>query len=155
MISDPAALFGHSAARDALRRQAETYVAQAMVAMRRAQLLVEHDRVDTARLLTARRHALGSHFGRYQRFKHGSIFDPVVRHGPASSRVVARTMKVDCVELGEVFGAYTARWRDLRAADWPAYRRDMLTTVDMLTINLQAELRAIRQLLMISDLYAV
>jgi len=155
-VGGPApSLFGAEAARDALCRRADGYVARATVMMRRARLLVLDDRAERIDLLTARRVALCEHFGRYQQFKHGSIFDPVVRHGRASSRIVARTMKLDCMALGERFGGYHARWLGMRRADWPHYRKDMLATVDMLSVHLRDELRAMRQLLTIADFYDV
>lgn len=122
--------------------------------MGRARALVMADRVDAIRLLTARRNALDAHFQRYQRLKHASIFDPIVEYAPTSSKIVARTMKIDCMELGEVFGAYHNRWLNVQPSEWRMYRADMLATVDMLTTNLDAELRAIRQLIMISQFYA-
>ena len=145
--------FEAAGARAVLNLQAEAYVARALTLLNRTRALVRADRVRAFGLLTARRVALASHLQRYQRFKHGQIFDPVVQHGRASSRVVAHTMKLDCMELGEVFSAYHNRWLGCRPSDWDAYARDTLSTVDMLTTNLNAELRAMRQLLMISDLY--
>ena len=119
----------------------------------RARALVLGDRVRAISLLTKRRIALGACLQAYQRFKHGSIFDPVVRHGSASSQIVARTMKTDCLELGAVFGAHHAQWLALHPADWRAYRADTLSVSDMLIVRMEAELRAIRQLLMIADFY--
>ena len=146
-------LFGPPAARDALRVAAEANVARAVSMTRRARALVLADRVGATALLTAQSTKLGDHLQRYQRFKHGSIFDPVVRHGLPSSQVVARTMKVDCVEMGHVFGAHHARWQFLKPADWPVYREDLLVVADRLSAHLDAELRAIRQLLMLSSFY--
>jgi len=153
MIADAVSLFGPAAARDALGREAETQVARAAIMMRRARMLVAADRQECLALLAARQLALAVHLQRYQRFKHGRIFDPVVQHGSPAAVIVARIMKVDCMQMGEVFGAYHARWLRLCAAEWPGYRRDMIATVDMLLMHLDAELRAIRQLLLISDLY--
>lgn len=146
-------LFGPEPARDALCREADWYVARATLMMRRARLLVLDDRVDCTTLLTARRGSLGEHFRRYQRFKHGMIFDPVVQHGRPSSKVVARSMKVDCMALAEHFSAYQIRWHRVCQSDWLFYRADMLCTTDSMATHLDAELRAIRQLLMISEFY--
>ena len=121
--------------------------------IRRARALVADDRKHVIDLLNARRQLLGEHLHRYQQFKHGRIFDPVVQHGPPSSKVVARTMKLDCMEMGAAFGDYCTRWLQLREAEWPMYRHDMLDTMDTLVGHLEAELRAMRQLLMISDFY--
>jgi len=139
--------------REALRLEASAYVARARTMMARARALVEADRVDAIALLTLRRAGLACHFQRYQRFKHGRIFDPVVARGLSSSALVARSMKVDCLQLGEVFGGYHARWRALRPTSWDAYRRDMLATTTMLGEHLDAELRAIGQLLAIAAFY--
>lgn len=146
-------LFGCAPARDALRIEAEASVAQASEMMNRARALVLGDRVHSIDLLTAKRIRLCEHFQRYQRFKHVQIFDPVVEYAPASSKVVARSMKIDCMALGERFAAYHNRWLGLKAHDWAAYRQDMLHTTEMMQANIAAEIRAIRQLLMISDLY--
>jgi len=153
-MSLPAAsLFGSIAERDALEIEAAAQVARVALMMRRARALVAADRARCLSLLTARRAVLAAHLQRYQQFKHGRIFDPVVRYGSPSGTIVARTMKVDCMAMGEVFGAYHARWSRVRAPEWPGYRDDMITTVDLLLAHLDAELRAIRQLLLISRLY--
>lgn len=147
-------LFGPAAAREALHREGEGYVIRAFSMLRRARALVTDDRVGNVALLGQQRERLAVHLGRYQRFKHSQIFDPVVEHGPASSKIVARTMKFDCFQLGETFTAYHARWRHLRAPEWSTYRADMIATTDLLRTSMEAELRAIQQLLMISHLYA-
>ena len=150
----PVSLFGPDAARAALHREGEAYVARACTMMRRARALVVGDRVANVDLLAQQRERLAVDLARYQRFKHQRIFDPVVAHGSASSKIVARTMKFDCFQLGETFTAYHARWRHLRASEWSVYRRDMIDTVDLLHTSLAAEARAIRQLLLISHFYA-
>lgn len=149
----PPSLFGSAEARAALHNEAEAYVSRAFTMMRRAEALVAGERIGSLALLAGNRDRLTAHLGRYQRFKHGQIFDPVVSHGPASSRIVARTMKLDCFQLGEVVTAYHARWRHLRATEWTIYRAEMAETIAMLQRSMEAELRAIRQLLMISTLY--
>lgn len=148
-------LFGTTAQRETLRFQAEGFVARAGVMMQRARVLVTDDRVGQIGLLTKRRAALGAHFQCYQRLKHGSIFDPIVQYAPTSSKIVARTMKIDCMELGEEFARYHSRWIRFQPADWRPYKADMLATVDKLVVHLDAELRAIRQLLMVAEHYAV
>lgn len=152
-VSQLPPLFGSASARDTLRVKAEASVARASEMMNRARALVLDDRVHAIDLLTAKRIRLCEHFQRYQRFKHAQIFDPVVEYAPASSKVVARSMKIDCMALGERFAAYHNRWLGLKAHDWAAYRQDMLHTTEMMQANIAAEIRAIRQLLMISDLY--
>lgn len=147
-----AGLFG--AGQGALLCEADGYVARARTMLRRAHVLVMADRVDSIPLMTRHRDRLTAHLRRYQRFKHERIFDPVLRHGPASSRIVARQMKVDCYELGETITAYHARWRHLGVGEWPTYRADMLQTAGVIERGMAAELRAIRQLLMIAHHYA-
>ncbi|RYE97844.1 MAG: hypothetical protein EOO77_38320 [Oxalobacteraceae bacterium] len=147
-------LFGSATARAALGAEAEAYVARASQMISRARAIVQGDRVKALDLLEARRQTLCNHFGRYQRFKHGQIFNPIIDHAPASSKVVARSMKIDCIALGEIFAGYHSRWVGLRRDEWTAYRHDMLCTTEMMQANIAAEMRAIRQLLMISDIYA-
>lgn len=146
-------LFGDAKARRALTAQAEGQVARALLMLNRARALVAAERSDCIDLLNARRAALGVHLQQYQRFKHGQIFDPVVSRGQPSSRVIARTMKVDCLTLGEDFAAYHTRWLRVRSSEWQSYREDMLSTTGRLAFHLDAELRAMRQLIMISDFY--
>lgn len=152
-VAAPAPLFGDGDARGALRAEAEHYVARALTMVGRARALVAADRSGRVALLTARRVALHGHLQRYQRFKHGHIFDPVIRLGPPSSQVVARAMKIDCLALGEQFGAYHARWLCFSPGEWLRYRTDMLATTESLSTHLHAELRAMQQLLMISAFY--
>lgn len=145
--------FGPELSRRSLENEAEAYVKRAITMIDRARALVIADRVGAVGLLSAYRATLGNHFQSYQRFKHGRIFDPVVRHGTPSAQVVARSMKVDCLQLGEAFAGYNTRWLGQRAGEWSAYREDMLEVTAMLKVSLTAELRAMRQLLMISAFY--
>lgn len=147
----PPLLLASAEARRELTLQAETYVARAFVSLNRARALVKAERLDCIELLTARRVALAAQLQKYQRFKHNNIFDPVMMLGLSSSKVVARTMKVDCLALGEDFAAYHTRWLRLHASEWQRYREDMLSMVYNLSAHLDAELRAMRQLIMISD----
>jgi len=151
ILPGPPLLFASAKARRELTLQAETYVARALVSLNRAKALVVAERSDCIELLTARRLTLAAHLQSYQRFKHNNIFDPVMLFGLSSSKVVARTMKVDCLALGEEFAAYHTRWLRLHTSEWQRYREDMLSTVHSLSVHLDAELRAMRQLIMISD----
>lgn len=148
-------LFGSASARNALCIKAEGYVVRANEMMNRARVLVQGDRVGAVSVLTANRVRLCEHFQGYQRFKHTQIFDPVVSYGRPSSKIVAHSMKVDCLTLGETFAAYHNRWLGLTAGEWVVYRRDMLSTTETMASNLRAEMRAIKQLLMIADLYTL
>ena len=141
----------HTAA--SLDREAALYVARARMMVARARTLVLADRQDAIDLLANRRRNLGEHFTRYQVFKHANIFDPIVEHGPASSKVVARSMKMDCLELGETYRAYLDRWLGLTPREWASYRRDMLAVAEVLATHLDVELCSMRQLLMISRFY--
>lgn len=147
----PPLLLASAQARRHLTLQAETYVTRALVSLNRAKALVVAERSDCIELLTARRVTLATHLQSYQRFKHNNIFDPVMLFGLSSSKVVARSMKVDCLALGEEFVAYHTRWLRLHASEWQRYRKDMLATVDNLSTHLDAELRAMHQLIMIAD----
>ena len=147
----PPLLFASAETRRELTLQAETYVARALVSLNRAKALVVADRSDCIELLAARRVTFAAHLQNYQRFKHSNIFDPVMLFGLSSSKVVARSMKVECLALGEEFTAYHTRWLGLHASEWQRYCRDMLATADNLSVHLDAELRAMRQLIMISD----
>lgn len=149
-----AGLFGSGTTHGALLDEADAYVVRARTMLRRAHVLIMADRVGSNALMARHRDRLTAHLRRYQRFKHERIFDPVLRHGLASSRIVARRMKLDCYQLGETITAYHARWRYLSAAEWPAHRADMLLIAGIIERSMQAELRAIRQLLMISTHYA-
>ena len=146
-------LFGPASARAALGMEAETYVARAGEMMNRARAIVRDNRVQAIGLLEAKRFQLCNHFSHYQVFKHTQILNPVIEHAPASSKVVARAMKIDCIELGETFSLYSNRWIGLESDEWTDYRQDMLLTTGMMQENINAEIRAIRQLLMISSLY--
>ncbi|NTS63665.1 hypothetical protein HRV97_00650 [Sphingomonas sp. HHU CXW] len=145
---------GTAAERAMLQAEAHVHVARATTMLRRARALVAADRAHRIALLTRQRERLFADLAHFQRFKHTRIFDPVVRHGSASAKVVARTMKVDCFHLGETVASYHARWRYLDRAEWASYRADMLATADLLHARMQAELRAIDQLLTISHFYA-
>lgn len=147
----PHLLLASAEARLELTLQAEAYVARTLVSLNRARALVEAERSDCIDLLTARRVTLAAHLQNYQHFKHNNIFDPVMLFGLSSSKVVARSMKVDCLALGEEFTSYHKRWLRLHASEWQRYRKDMLSTVHSLSVHLDAELRAMRQLIMISD----
>lgn len=151
ILPGPPLLFASAKARREFTLQAENYVARALVLLNRAKALVVAERSDCIELLTARRLTLAAHLQSYQRFKHNNIFDPVMLFGLSSSKVVARTMKVDCLTLGEQFAAYHARWLRLHTSEWQRYREDMLSTADSLSVHLDAELRAIQQLIMIYD----
>jgi hypothetical protein len=152
-VSGPRPLLHTQIARRALRAEAEAHVRRISTTLRRSRTLAAAGRSGTTDLLAARRGVACDLLHHYQRFKHGRIFDPVVAHGPASSKVVARSMKSDCVTLGLSFAAFHARWDGVRAAEWPAYREDLLVNVDGMLAALASELRAIDQLLAIAELY--
>jgi hypothetical protein len=153
VIAGKPPVFGPASARAALGMEAETYVARAGEMMDRARAIVKDNRVQTIGLLEAKRFRLCNHFSRYQIFKHTQMFNPVIEHAPASSKVVARAMKIDCIELGEIFSRYNNRWLGLESNDWTIYRQDMLLTTEMMQESINAEIRAIRHLLIISSLY--
>lgn len=69
-------------------------------------LLGERDAVALART----RWELARAVMAYQGFKHREIFDPVARGPDAERARVARRLKAACVEAGETFRAYVAKW---------------------------------------------
>jgi hypothetical protein len=142
--------------RQALDLRVEAIVTRAVAMIRRGRALALGDRRRAATLLMARREALCRLLQRYQRLKHDCIFDPVVQRGTASSKMVARNLKTECIQMGETFGAYHARWQYYDASDpseWPRYRDDMLESTDALLAHLAAERQAVFRLLMISSFY--
>lgn len=149
---DPS-LFDSPAARRALQVEAEAYVERAMAMVNRARSIVDGDRLEAANLLAGRRAALADHLQRYQRFKHRQIFDPVIQRGTSANQIVARSMKVECVQMGELFSGYHARWLRLEPMEWRRYRKDMQDTSALLAAHLDAELAAIRKLLQLADFY--
>lgn len=136
-----------------LDQQAVSYVARAQMMVDRARKLVIADRVDTIDLLANRRQCLGEHFKLYQVFKHTNIFNPIVEFGAGSSKIVARSMKMDCLELGETYRAYVDRWLRLKPQEWRSYQRDMLAIAEVISTHLATELTSMKQLLTISQFY--
>lgn len=141
------------AGRNALQVEADVYAVRILRSVNRARAVVDGDRHDALPILAARRRTLCILLTSYQRFKHARVFDPVVRLGSGSSKVVARTLKIECMSMGDAFSAYNARWHGMKQSEWSAYRPDMLLTTEALIDHVVSERTAIRKLLMISDLY--
>lgn len=132
----------------AVRIEADRFVAEATSLLRDAQALVIADARAAAATLTRNRARIFALLGDYQRFKHGRVFDPVIAEGHGRRCATARLLKCECVLMGDSFAAYVSRWQhaDL-AADWPAYRRDMMTITEQLLDHLRVEQAAIAALL--------
>jgi len=121
-----------------------------------AQNVVAQDGPPQVADMNRRRDALAELLGRYQRFKHRDVFDPVVKLGSASRAIAARRMKTECILMGQQFEQYCTRWTGLStASDWQAYRVDMRTICDQLVEHLRSEAVALRWLTAIEDLYAL
>lgn len=143
--------FGPGAQPATLHLEAERYTARAILMINRARALVAGDRVAALDVLSARRTALTAHFTRYQRFKHCCIFDPAIEHGGASRKIIALTMKLDCIAMGERFGAYKTRCLGVTRAGWACYREDMLATTEQLIVELNAQLDGIQHIVLLAD----
>ncbi|MEI5686480.1 hypothetical protein [Sphingomonas kyungheensis] len=132
----------------AVRIEADRFVAEAMTFLRDARALVIADTRAAAATLTRNREGIFALLGDYQRFKHGRVFDPVIAEGHGRRGATARLLKCECVLMGDSFAAYVSRWQhaDL-AAEWPAYRRDMMTITEQLLDHLRVEQAAIASLL--------
>lgn len=147
-------LFDTSAAgRHALQVEADSYAVRILRMVNRARAVAHDNRCETLDLLSARRRALCDLLTAYQKFKHTRVFDPVVRLGSGSSKVIARTLKIECMQMGATFSAYNSRWLRTRQSEWQAYRPDMLSVTEQLIEHIVSERRAIKQLLDIADLY--
>lgn len=130
------------------REDADTFVAQAIEIITRARSLVAIDRAEASDLLRIDRSRVFELLGRYQRFKHSVIFDPVIQSGDKAQSVTARLLKCECVMMGEAFGRYVSRWQHVNvAADWQAYRGEMIAMSDQLLEHLRVEHAAITALL--------
>lgn len=127
---------------------ADRFVAEATTLLRDARALVIADRRAAAATLTRDRARIVALLGDYQRFKHIRVFDPVIAEGHGRRCATARLLKCECVLMGDSFAAYVSRWQhaDL-AAEWPAYRRDMMTITEQLLDHLRVEQAAIASLL--------
>lgn len=132
---------------------AEAFVAEAVQIVTCARALVELDRLEAAELLQIDRARVVELLGRYQRFKHGVIFDPVIRSGDKARSATARMLKCECVMMGETFGGYVSRWQHVNVADdWQSYRHEMIAMSDQLLEHLRVEHEAITALLEGTDL---
>ncbi len=130
------------------KEDAEAFVAEAVQIVTCARALVELDRTEASELLQIDRGRVSELLGRYQRFKHGVIFDPVIESGDKARSATARLLKCECVMMGEAFGRYVSRWQHVNVADdWQAYRADMIAMSGQLLEHLRVEHAAITALL--------
>ena len=84
----------------------------------------------------------------YQLFKHGEIFDPVLRHGTGYQVTLASRMRVACLAAGEQFAAHVAHWstRDIVAA-WAEYRATLEAMIDGMRRHIAREAAEMETLL--------
>jgi hypothetical protein len=64
----------------------------------------------SASFLAIRRSAMGRLLTSYQAFVHREFFDPIIAGSNAEHAALARTMKIDCIEMTEGFRAFQRRW---------------------------------------------
>lgn len=130
------------------KSEADRFVAEATLIVTTARALVELDETGASELLRIERNRVFELLGRYQRFKHGVIFDPVIHAGDQAQSAIARLLKCECVLMGEAFSSYFSRWEHVDvAANWLAYRVSMLKMTEQLLEHLRVEHAAITSLL--------
>lgn len=131
-----------------IRADADRFVNEASELVSRARALVEMDQVGASEIVTIDRARVFELLCRYQRFKHGAIFDPVIQAGHKGRSAAARSLKCECIMMGEAFGAYFTRWQHVNVAgDWKAYRGETLGMSEQLLCHLRVEHAAIVSLL--------
>jgi hypothetical protein len=129
-----------------LKAKAADFVARALMLLVASRTLVEQDRLDAICVLKMNRLKALSLLGEYQAFKHLELFDPAM--ACARRSIAARQLKVECILMGDLYGAFCARWDHADpASEWPAYRADMLATTEKLIVHIEAEQSAIAELL--------
>lgn len=130
-----------------IQAEADQFVADAHEFMRRATEIVVSDHRDSSALLHDGRAGISELLGRYQRFKHCEVFDPVIAGADKYRAMTARALKCDCVLMGETFATYVRRWQhtDLDS-EWDTYRLEMIAMVEALCAHLKAEHSAITAL---------
>ncbi|RYF19584.1 MAG: hypothetical protein EOO77_09820 [Oxalobacteraceae bacterium] len=130
--------------RQVIRSEAERFVTEAVQIVMTARALVELDTITAADLLRIDRARCFELLGRYQRFKHGVIFDPVIQADDKARSATARMLKCECVMMGEAFSAYVARWQHTDVTqEWKSYRSDMVVMTEQLLEHLRVEHAAI------------
>ncbi len=88
----------------------------------------------------------------YQLFKHGEIFDPLIREGNPAQIATAMRMKAECTSAGEAYRAYVNIWssRDIVEA-WESYRPAMNAMAARLRAHIARERLQVPELLAGSD----
>lgn len=123
-----------------LQAEADRFLHEAVDLITRARSCVVRDQRSAARLLHADRARVHALLGRYQRFKHASIFDPVIKEGDTARSATARALKCECLFMGETFGAYFDRWQHIDVSgDWQTYRDEMIAMSETLMRHLEVE----------------
>jgi hypothetical protein len=77
----------------------------------------------------------------YQIHKHGRVFDPIIAAGVPADRVaLARTLKADCVRMGDRFRDHLMGWSAVGVRDdWIAYRPAAREMIAALRVHLDRE----------------
>ena len=82
----------------------------------------------------------------YELFTHSRIFDPLIR-GPDYRALKARTMKADCVRMGEQFRAYVLKWSVVSIADhWAEFYPAALDVMALIRTHLARERTGVSEL---------
>jgi len=84
----------------------------------------------------------------YQLFKHGEIFDPIVRGDLGARSRAAATLKAQCLGLGDAFAIHVRRWSlQGPASGWADYRRDATEMLGRIERHLAHEAHEVALLL--------
>lgn len=84
----------------------------------------------------------------YQLFKHGEIFDPIMRVAGSPRGRVAAALKERCLCLGEAFRKHVQRWSlEGPATAWDDYQREAISLAVQIEQHLEMEMREITALL--------
>ncbi len=132
---------------DALARLRD-YQHDILALLNEVQPLLAHDAPGNRSLLAQLRWRLVRVLRAYQVFKHGEIFNPMMRSGPPAQAAFARDLKAQCVTAGDSFRDYVSRWStaDL-AASWDEHVAATGAMIQQLRHHLQSEQAAIGVLL--------
>jgi hypothetical protein len=83
----------------------------------------------------------------YQLYKHGSIFDPIIAREQGDRVTMARSMRADCIRMGEEYRLYVLKWSAVSVIDvWAEYRSAAIGIIGRLRAHLESERKGIVQL---------
>lgn len=83
----------------------------------------------------------------YQLFKHGELFEPLLRGGDAGRRMRAATLKDRCLAMAEVVTEHTQRWTVAGTADAGSYTDEARALLVRLVQHLSEERSGVAHLL--------